>query len=133
MRKGFLLLALLPALIFGMAEPPNALSETKDVKVLVIDRKGTNHILKSPMCGGRPYLKVNKGTLEYSISLKSVKRIVVGNVKGDSVELIIETKDGKTDTFTAPAFTLCTMESNLGKVSFSLKDVKEIILQGEGR
>ena len=133
MRKGFFLLALLPSLIFGMAEPSTALSETKDITVLVIDRKGTNHILKSPMCGGRPYLKANKGTLEYSISLKNVKRIVVGSVKGESVELLVETKDGKTDTFTAPAHTLCSMESNLGKVSFNLKDIKEIILKGEGR
>lgn len=131
MRKRLFLLILLPTLMFGMAEPTGVPPEIKGIKVVVIDKKGVKHTLKSPVCDGESYLKVKKGTLEYSISLRNIKRITVKSVKGDNVELLIETKDGKTDTFTTSAYTLCAMQSNLGNVSFNLKDVKEIIFQGE--
>ena len=130
MRKRFLLLLFAPVLLFGMAEPTGVPPEIKGINVVVVDKKGVKHTLRSPICDGESYLKVKKGTLEYSISLRNIKKIVVKSVKGDNVELIIETKDGKTDTFTTSAYTLCAMQSNLGNVSFNLKDVKEIIFQG---
>ena len=130
MGKRLFLLILMPVILFGMAEPTGVPPEIKGINVVVIDKKGVKHNLRSPICDGESYLKVKKGTLEYSISLRNIKKIVVRSVKGDNVELVIETKDGKADTFTTSAYTLCAMQSSLGNVSFNLKDVKEIIFQG---
>ncbi len=130
MRKIIFLFVFIPTLFFGMAEPTGVPPEIKGINVVVVDKKGVKHSLRSPICDGESYLKVRKGTLEYSISLRNIKKITVKSVKGDNVELIIETKDGKAETFITSAYTLCAMQSNLGNVSFNLKDVKEIIFQG---
>ncbi len=130
MRKITFLLVLLPIFIFGMAEPTGVPPEIKGINVVVVDKKGVKHSLRSPICDGESYLKVRKGALEYSISLRNIKKIVVNSIKGDDVELVIETKDGRKDTFIASAYTLCVMQSYLGNVSFNLKDVKEIMFQG---
>ncbi len=130
MRKIIFLLVFLPTFVFSMAEPTGVPPEIKGMNVIVVDKKGIKHSLKSPICDGESYLKVRKGTLEYSISLRNIKRIIIKNIKGDEVELVIETKDGEMDTFITSAYTLCVMQSNLGNVSFNLKDVKEIMFQG---
>ncbi len=133
MRKRLFLLAFLPVMLFGMAEPTGVPPEIKGIKVIVIDKKGVKHTLRSPICDGESYLKVKKGSLEYSISLRNIKRIVVNGVQGDKVFIQIETKGGKRDNFVASAYTMCAMQSKVGNVSFNLKDVKEIIFQGAER
>ena len=131
MRKRLFLFVFIPALLFGMAEPTGVPPEIKGINVVVVDKKGVKHNLRSPICDGESYLKVKKGTLEYSISLRNIKRIVVREIKGDNAVIDIETRDGSVDTFTTSAYTLCAMQSNIGNVSFNLKDVKEIIFRGE--
>ncbi len=133
MRKWIFPLFAIPFLLFGMAEPTGVPPEIKGIQVVVIDKKGVRHSLRSPVCDGESYLKVKKGTIEYSISLRNIKRITIERIEGDTVYLRIETKDGKSENFTTSAYTLCAMQSGIGNVSFNLKDVKEIIFQGAGK
>jgi len=133
MRKVLTALTLCSFLAFGMGEPTGTPPEVKGLTVVVIDKNGVKHRLKNPTCEGLSYLKVRKGSLEYSVSLTRIKKIEVLKVEKDRVLLKIYTKDGKEEVFEASPNTFCVMQSELGNVSFSIKDVKEIIVEGEER
>jgi len=133
MRKVLTALTLCSFLAFGMGEPTGTPPEVKGLTVVVIDKKGVKHRLKNPTCEGLSYLKVRKGSLEYSVSLTRIKKIEVLKVEKDKVLLKIYTKDGKEEVFEASPNTFCVMQSELGNVSFSIKDVKEIVVEGEER
>jgi len=126
-------LLLIPSLLLAMAETAGPPPEVKGIEIVVVDKSGVKHTLKSPTCEGLSYLKVKKGSLEYSISLTKIKKIEVIRVGRDKALLRIHTKDGKAEIFETSPNTFCVMQSELGNVSFTLRDVKEIIFKGEGR
>jgi len=131
MRKRVLAFLALPVLAFSMGEPTGTPPEVKGLTVVVVDRSGVKHKLKNPTCEGLSYLKVRKGSLEYSVSLTNIKKIEVLKVEKDRAVIKIYTKDGKEEVFEASPNTFCVMQSELGNVTFTLKDVKEIIVVGE--
>jgi len=127
--KRLLIVLIIPVLLFGMAEPTGAPPEVKSIKMVVIDKEGKKHELKSPLCEGLSYLKVKQGGVEYSVSLTNVKEIEVLNVSGDLAIVKVKYRNGKEGIFKISASTLCTGTSDFGNASFYLKDVQKIIFR----
>ncbi len=125
---------LLYILILGVAEPVRVPRETENITVEVIDTSGQLHKLKGISCNGKSYLRVKKGSVEYSIALKSLKEVNVERKKGSLVTVSVVMRDGLKDTFNVSASTVCMSESKLGEATFYIKNVKRIILKhGERR
>jgi len=127
--KKVLLLLFVPILISAMAEPTGAPPEVKNIKILVVDKEGKKHELRSPLCEGLSYLKVKLGGIEYSISLTNLKEVEVINVSGDMAKVKIKYRNGKEGVFDISANTLCTGTSDFGNASFYLKDVQKILFR----
>ncbi|AAC06953.1 hypothetical protein [Aquifex aeolicus] len=128
MRK-IISMLFIPLFIFAMAEPAGAPPEVKNIKILVLDRAGKKHELKSPLCEGLSYLKVKHGGIEYSVSLTSLEEIEVLSVSGDVAKIKLKYKNGKEEIFDISANTLCTGTSDFGNASFYLKDVQKILFR----
>jgi len=65
----------------------------KNLRAKILDRKGIKHELKGLVCDQGETIKFRKGSLNYILSLSSIKRMEVGNVsfyinEVKSVELI---------------------------------------------
>ena len=116
-----------------MAEPGGVPAEIRNIKAVVVDKKGVKHELRNPVCEERAYLKVRKGELEYSISITRIKKIEILEAGEDYVKLRITAVDNKKDIFEAPSGISCRGQSDLGSVTFTLKNVKEIILERRER
>ena len=129
MRKFLIAFAVCTSLAFSMAEPGGIPPEIRNIKVIVVDKKGVKHEFRNPTCEGLSYLKVRKGELEYSISITKIKKIEILETGEDYVKIKITTVDNKKDIFEASPGTFCIGQSDLGNVTFTLKDVKEIILE----
>ncbi|NPA32589.1 MAG: hypothetical protein GXO04_03080 [Aquificae bacterium] len=133
MRKVLSAVLLTLALSFGMSEPTGAPPEVKHIALVVIDREGKEHHLKSPTCEGLSYIKVKKGEVEYSISLTNVREIEVLRISGDTAIVRIKLENGKEDVFEMPAHAFCTALSDVGNASFRIEDVKKIVFRKEER
>ncbi len=131
MRRIFLLSFLSFSLVFPMAEPTGSPPEVKNINVIVIDKKGVKHILRSPTCEGLSYIKVKKGDVEYAVSLTNVKKMEIINVSGDKAIVKIHLKNGKAEVFELPSNYFCSAVSDIGNASFTIKDVKEILFRKE--
>jgi len=133
MRKFLFIAVLIPLLSFSMAEPAGAPPEVKNISIVVIDKEGKKHQLKSPTCEGLSYIKVRKGQVEYSISFTNIEKLEILNVSGDKAMVKIKLKSGKEDIFDMPSHAFCTALSEIGNASFTMKDIKEIIFHKEER
>jgi hypothetical protein len=120
--------------ILGAAEPVRVPKETQSITIDVIDRAGKVHRLKGISCNGRSYLRVRKGSVEYSISLKSLKEIKVLESKGMDTSVRVVLLDGTSDNFKVSSSTICMSESKLGEASFYIKNIQSITFRhGEGK
>lgn len=133
MRKFLFIAVLIPLLSFSMAEPAGAPPEVKNISIVVIDKEGKKHQLKSPTCEGLSYIKVKKGEVEYSISLTNLEKLEIINVSGDKAIVRIKLKGGKEEVFNISSHAVCSALSEIGNASFTMKDIKEILFQKEER
>lgn len=122
-------LYLLIPLILSMAEPV----KDKGLKVEVEDQKGVKHHLNGLVCGGRAYLKVREGSLEYSIDPSSLKSLEVLSQERDQLRIRLKLKDGSLKEYTVPVDTYCKAKSNVGEASFYLRDIKTIFIKTEDK
>ncbi len=127
-----LLLFLIPFLTYGMSEPAQIPPELRNLKARVRDTKGVVHELRAFRCNEGATLKFKRGSLDYTLSLSSIKSIKVLQVEGGSVKVLVLLKDGKRESFELPPSTRCTAQTDVGNVSFYITEVKSIELyQGE--
>lgn len=119
------------SLVFPMAEPTGSPPEVKNLNVIVVDKKGVKHVLKSPTCEGLSYIKVRKGDIEYAVSLTNVEKMEIINVSGDKAIVKIHLRNGKSEVFELPSNYFCSAVSDIGNASFTIKDVKEIQFRKE--
>ncbi len=120
--------------ILSTAEPVRVPKETQDIAIDVVDRSGKVHMLKGISCNGRSYLRVKKGSVEYSISLKSLKEIKVLETKGMDTTVRVILRDGTSDNFRVSSSTICMSESKLGEATFYIKNIQSITFRhGEKR
>ena len=125
MKKLYILIPL----ILSMAEPV----KDKGLKVELEDKKGIKHHLNGLVCGGRTYLKVKEGNLEYSLDLSTLKSIEVLSQAGDQLIIKIQLKNGNSKEYLLPASTYCKAKSNIGEAGFYLRDVKTIFIKTEDK
>ena len=133
MKKFLFSFLLVPVLSFSMAEPAGAPPEVKNISIVVIDKEGKKHQLKSPTCEGLSYIKVKKGEVEYSISLTNLEKLEIINVSGDKAIVRVKLKGGKEEVFNISSHAVCSALSEIGNASFTMKDIKEILFQKEER
>ncbi len=115
-------------LILSMAEP------IKDnIKVEVEDQAGVRHHFNGLACGGRNYLKVKEGNVEYSVDFNNLKSLEVLSSEKDRLKLKLYFKNGGVREFYAPANLYCKTKSSIGEAGFYLKDVKAIFIKKEDK
>jgi hypothetical protein len=128
MKKTLILSSLF---LLSMAEPVKL---SKNIHIKVIDAEGITHHLRGISCNGRDYLKVREGSIEYSIPFESIKHIKVLSQKEGILDINVELTDGTERRISVSANTYCTSQSELGKASFYIKDVRDIFIEkGEQR
>ncbi len=113
-------------LLMSVAEPVRVPRETQNIVIDVVDSEGKVHRLKGISCNGKGYLRVRKGSVEYSISLKSIKEIKVLEKGPNKVLLRVITLDGVSDNFNVSPSTICMSESKIGEANFYIKNVQSI-------
>ncbi len=129
-----LTLSLVSVFLLSMSEAPEIPPELRNLKAKVQDVKGVVHELTAFRCNEGATLKFRKGSLDYSISLSSVRSIEVVGMDEEGVKVKVRMKDGSTETFLLPASTRCTAQTKTGNVSFYINEVRKIeLIQGEGR
>ncbi len=116
-------------LILSMAEP----IKDKGLSVEVEDNKGVKHHLKGLICGGKPYLKVKEGSLEYSVDPSNVKSIEILSQEGDQLKIKVQLKNGSSKEYSLSSNTYCKAKSNVGEAGFYLRDVKAIFIKTEDK
>ncbi len=128
-KKRALLAGTLLFLIYGMSEPAHIPPELKNIGVKVTDAKGVVHELRGFRCNEGSSLKLKKGTLDYTVSLSSVKSITVMGIQEGVVKIKVEFKNGRKEIFDMPSSTRCVSESEVGGVSFYISEIKKVELQ----
>ncbi len=129
----FILIAIV-LLVSSMSEPLQVPPELRNLRAKVIDRKGVVHELTSFMCNEGGSLKFKKGTLDYNVSLSSIKSMETKGEEEGRVKVLVSFRDGKKEEFELPSSTRCTAQSDTGSVSFYINEVKKIeLLQGDRR
>lgn len=123
------MLYLIIPFILSMAEPV----KDKGLKVEVEDKKGVIHHLNGLVCGGRTYLKVIDGNIEYSVEPANLKSIEVISREGEHLRLKLRLKNGTSKEYMAPINTYCKAKSQVGEAGFYLKDVKTIFIKTEDK
>lgn len=129
-----LVLILSVTFVYGMSEPAQIPPELRNLKAKVEDTKGVVHELKAFRCNEGAALKFKRGSLDYTLSLVSIKSIRVLGVEDGSVRVMVHLKDGKVEGFHLPSSTRCSAQTEVGNVEFYITDVKNIELyQGEAK
>jgi hypothetical protein len=129
-----ILITLIPLIVYSMSEPAQIPPELKKLRAKVVDKKGVVHELVAFRCNEGSVLKFKKGSLDYTLSLSSVKTIEVVGQEDGYTEVVVKLKDCKKDTFLIPSSTRCSAQSDVGDVSFYMNEVKRIELyRGEDR
>ena len=127
-----LILLFLALLIYGMSEPAEIPPELRSLKAKVVDKKGVTHQLTAFKCNDGATLKFRKGSLDYTLSLTSIRSIEVLGVEDGNARVSVQLKDGKKESFELPSSTRCTAQTEVGNVSFYITEVKSIeLLRGE--
>jgi len=127
-------LIFLSPLLLGMSEPVNVPSEVKNLKAKVVDAKGVEHELGELVCGRGGAIRFEKGSLDYTVPLTSIKRLEVLEEDGTSVRVRVVLKGGKEEIFSVPSSTKCTADSEVGSVSFYINEIKSLeLFPGEER
>ncbi len=117
--------------VLSMAEP---VKMNKNLSVRVIDADGVTHNLRGISCNGRGYLRVREGSVEYAISFENIRHIKVISQKEDAIDVKVQLVNGIEKHINISTNTYCTSQSELGKASFYIKDVKDIFIErGEQR
>ena len=133
MRRFLPVLILIP-LLLSMSEPASVPPEMKNLRAKVVDRKGVEHQLRGLVCNQGGTVKFKKGTVDYTLSLSSIRMIEVLGEEEGSVRVRVKLKDGEEEVFNLPSSTRCTADSDVGSVSFYINEIKSIELsQGEER
>ncbi len=133
MKRALLIFASsVTAYVWGMSEPPPVPKEIKEARIRVVDLKGVVHNLRNLRCDEGSVLKFGRGTLSYSLSLSSIRKIEVLGSEEGVVKVRVQLEDGKGEVFELPSSTRCTADSEVGSVSFYVNEVKSVeILKGE--
>jgi len=127
-----LLLVFSALIIYGMSEPAQVPPELRDLRAEVKDSKGVVHKLTAFRCNDGATLKFKRGSLDYTLSLTSIRSIEVLGAEDGSVKVLVRLKDGRKESFELPSSTRCTAQTDVGSVSFYITEVKSIELeQGE--
>ncbi len=120
------LLFTLPFLL-SMAEPV----KDKNLLIEVEDREGIRHNLRGLACNGKDYIKVKEGALEYAVGFKSLKSVEVLSQEGQNLRVRLSFKQGSVKEYLIPTTVHCKAVSDVGDVSFYLKDIKVIFISTE--
>ncbi len=114
-----------------MSESAGIPQELGNVRIRVKDLQNVVHTLRGLSCGKNGILSFKKGTLNYNIPISSIKKISLISKSEERVKLKV-TFNGKAEEFEMSANTRCFSRSEIGTVSFYIKEIKEIeLLQGE--
>lgn len=133
MRRALTVILHIPFLL-SMSEPVSLPPEVKKVKAVVVDNKNVKHSLRGLSCGRGSVMKFKKGTLDYTLSLTSIKEMEVLGEEEGSVRVRVKLRNGKEEVFDLPSSTRCTAESEVGNVGFYINEIRSIeLLQGEER
>lgn len=113
--------------ILSMAEPVG----DKNLRVELTDKEGVKHELTGLLCGGRDYLRVKEGAVEYAVPFSSIRYMEPIKQEGNLLRLKVELKGYGNKELLVPADTLCKANSKLGRASFYLRDVRAILFRTE--
>ncbi|MEN3028454.1 MAG: hypothetical protein ABDH29_04420 [Aquificaceae bacterium] len=122
------LLFLLPFLL-SLGEP----IKDQKLKVELEDKSGLKHSLRGLVCGGKAFLRVREGNVDYSLDFSSVKSLEVIGQEGQQIRVRISFKNRAPKEYTLPADTYCKGNSQVGEAGFYVKDVKTIFINLEER
>ncbi|MCS7262428.1 MAG: hypothetical protein N3C13_00535 [Aquificaceae bacterium] len=120
------ILLLLPFLL-SMAEP---LKEQK-FRVELEDKGGTKHSLRGLVCGGRAYLKVREGSVDYSLEFSSIRSIEVLSQEGQQMRVRVSFKNRSSKEYTLPSDLYCKGNALGGEAGFFLRDIRAIFITEE--
>ncbi|MCS6998923.1 MAG: hypothetical protein N2648_06075 [Aquificaceae bacterium] len=120
------LLLLLPFLL-SLGEPV----KDQKLKVELEDKSGLKHNLRGLVCGGKAFLRVREGNVDYSLDFSSIKSLEVLGQEGQQIKVRISFKNRASREYTLPADTYCKGNSQVGEAGFYVKDVKAIFITVE--
>ncbi len=124
MRRGLILGGSL--FLLSMGEAPKTPPEVINLKAKVVDIKGISHEVRGLSCFEGGVLKLKKGSLEYTLDIRKVKKIEVLREREGDLEVRVLMVNGEEETFSVRSSIRCSALSSVGAVDFYLSEVKTI-------